>query len=92
MNYKKPISKQLLLTILVFSSFVTLITSAIQLAWDYYDQVTEIDNNMDRIKLSHTPSLAASLWELNERQSNIELDGIALIPYGLYVDLSTPNG
>ncbi|HTO65811.1 MAG TPA: ATP-binding protein [Bradyrhizobium sp.] len=68
---------RLLIGVLLFSSFVALTLTAIQLYADYRHDVADIEARLDRLS---SESLAEGLWTLDERQLRLQLDAILQLP------------
>ncbi|MDB5541276.1 MAG: domain S-box protein [Devosia sp.] len=71
---------RLLAGVLLFSMFVTVILTGIQLYRDYQRDVAGITSRLDQIGKSHLVSLAESLWILDQTQLQLQLDGIVQQP------------
>ena len=75
-----PLSFRLLAYILLFSSAFTLIASAIQIYSDYRKDLSQIDNRMMVVETGYTSSLARSLWALDQKLLQTQLEGILSLP------------
>jgi len=75
-----PLSFRLLAYILLFSSVFTLISSAIQIYSDYRKDLSQIDNRMMVVETGYTSSLARSLWALDQKLLQTQLEGILSLP------------
>ena len=74
------IAARLLASVLLFSSLVTLVLTALQLYLDYRRDVDVIGNRLSQIGESSLGSFGESLWNLDERQIALQLDGIVSLP------------
>lgn len=74
------IGRRLLLSIIVFSSVVTLLATAVQLLTDYQRDVSLIKNRLADIESSYMASISASLWNLDVSQLRLQLEGIRHLP------------
>jgi len=74
------ITQKILAAVLLISSIVTLFTTGFQLYFDYTQEINSIKKSLTLVERSYSPSLAASLWELNEAQVKTQLEGIISIP------------
>ncbi|MFA7520691.1 MAG: histidine kinase, partial [Shewanella sp.] len=84
---KSPIGRHLTLSIVLFSSVITLITTAYQLISDYRNDVVRIDrvfSNMEKVNLD---VLAASIWVIDERLINTQLNGLIQLPDINYISI-----
>lgn len=75
-----PLSFRLLAWILLFSSLFTVIASAIQLYLDYRKDLTQIDNRMVVVETGYASSLARSLWALDQKLLQTQMEGILSLP------------
>ncbi len=74
------IAVSLLFRILLFSTLVTLISTVLQLYFDFRRDVREIEGRFNEIRLSAVPSLSNSLWVVDHDQLRLLLDGIIRLP------------
>jgi len=75
-----PLSFRLLAYILVFSSAFTLVSSAIQIYTDFRKDLSQIDRRMQVIDTGYASSLARSLWALDQKLLQTQLEGILSLP------------
>ena len=75
-----PLSFRLVAFILVFSSFITLLITALQLFTDYRRDILSIEERLHQIQESHVNGLISSLWDMNDRQTRILIEGILSLP------------
>lgn len=74
------LSYRLLVHILLCSTLLTILSSGIQLYWDYRNDVSDINKEIHSIEIGYLDSLASSLWKLDQEQIDIQLDGIMKVP------------
>ncbi|MBR1362610.1 ATP-binding protein [Bradyrhizobium ottawaense] len=77
---RSGVGPRLLAAVLLFSSVVTLTLTALQLYLDYDREVGLIETRLDEIGRSTTGSLGESLWNLDQNQLKLQLDGILRLP------------
>ncbi|RXH21981.1 ATPase [Bradyrhizobium nanningense] len=77
---RSGVGPRLLAAVLLFSSAVTLTLTALQLYLDYDREVGLIETRLDEIGRSTTDSLGESLWNLDQNQLKLQLDGILRLP------------
>jgi len=77
---RSGVGPRLLAAVLLFSSIVTLTLTALQLYLDYDREVGLIGTRLDEIGRSTTGSLGESLWNLDQNQLKLQLDGILRLP------------
>lgn len=81
------IGRQLALWILVFSSVVTLASTALQLGIEFKRDVREIENQLDQIRASYAISLSSGLWVTNQAAIQIQMDGIFRLPDMQFIEV-----
>src|SRR6266700_2138753 len=74
------IGLRLLAAVLLFSSLVTLTLTALQLYLDYDREVSVIETRLDDIGRSYSGSIGESLWDLDQNQLELQLNGILRLP------------
>ncbi|MGX4804028.1 ATP-binding protein [Bradyrhizobium guangdongense] len=77
---RSGIGPRLLAAVLLFSSIVTLTLTALQLYLDYDREVGLIETRLEEVGRSTTASLGESLWNLDQNQLKLQLDGILRLP------------
>lgn len=75
-----PLSFRLLAWILLFSSAFTLVASALQIYSDYRKDLSQIDNRMQVVESGYASSLARSLWALDQKLLQTQMEGILSLP------------
>lgn len=70
---------RLLISVLLFSTVITLFGVGLQLYLDYHRDMADIDAKITNIRLTHLESLTTSLWKLDEQQLDTELSNITLM-------------
>mgnify|MGYP003640809916 FL=1 len=75
-----PLSFRLLAWILLFSSVFTLTASAIQIYSDYRKDLSQIDSRMQVVESGYASSLARSLWALDQKLLQTQMEGILSLP------------
>lgn len=86
------LGRKLLLLILLGSSFLTLLGTIAQLYADYRAEMRLLHGQLDQIRLSRVPSLANSLWYLDEEQLLAQLDGVLELRDISFARISTADG
>ncbi|MEW6705889.1 MAG: EAL domain-containing protein [Pseudomonadota bacterium] len=74
------IGRRLLLAILLFSSAVTLVLTALQLYLDYDRDLNTLQARVREITSGYHDSLARSLWNVDAEQIRVQLEGIMRLP------------
>ncbi|BEU01522.1 sensor histidine kinase [Agarivorans sp. OAG1] len=79
------LSLRMLSYILICSTLLALIITLIQLRYDYKQDVQVIEESIDQIEVSFLQPIAASLWNLDEEQVEVQIEGIMNLPNMQYV-------
>ncbi len=75
-SFQTTIARQFILYIILFSSFVTVIITALQLYHDYNNDLNTINIKLKQIETVHLGSLTAALWTSNKVNLKTNLEGI----------------
>jgi PAS domain-containing protein len=75
-----PLGYALLFYILIASSIITLLGTAIQLGLDYKKDITVIMERIHYIEGSHKASVSRNIWNMDYEQLKIQLTGILELP------------
>ena len=86
------LGKKALWYILLCSSFVTLITTSIQLYSDYQYDLDAIEERLDNIRSGHLKALAVNLWNFNDAAISQQLQGIVSSPAIQMATLTSTQG
>src|SRR4030095_9990109 len=81
------IGLRLLVSVLLFSSAVTLVLTLLQLYRDYRNDVGAIEGRMSEIEGSYSQSLGEGLWTLDRRQIELQIGGILALPAIRFVEV-----
>ena len=74
------IGRRLLLYIITFSFFITLITSAVIIYSDFRAGIRNLNASVERIEAGYLSSIAFSLWNFDRGQLSLQLKGIQNFP------------
>ncbi len=77
---RRGIGPRLLVWIFLFSSAVTLVSTLVQLYFDYRRDISAIESRLEEIERSYLGSLAASLWHVDVTQIRLQLEGLQRLP------------
>lgn len=77
--FGRSLTQRLLISIVLFSVFATMAAVTLELYLDYRRDLAEMDRHIENIQLTHSESLARSLWSINSRQVALELRNVAKI-------------
>lgn len=82
-----PLGKRLAILIVMFSSCFTLLTTSVQLALDYYEDINRIEQQFQNIQSSYLQAITLSVWSLNSSQIDTQLSGLSNLPDIEYVSI-----
>jgi len=82
-----PLSFRLLAWILLFSSAFSLIASAIQIYSDYRKDLVQIEGRMQVVESGYASSLTRSLWALDKKLLQTQMEGILSLPDVVHIRL-----
>ena len=74
------LTRRLLLYILLFSAFVSVCSTFVQLYSSFQDDLTLLEQRFDNIEKSYIPSIASSLWDFNKPLVAQQIQGIVALP------------
>ena len=85
---RNGIALRLLVFVLLFSSAVTLVLTAFQLYLDYRFDVGVIEQRLADVEKGYLRSLAEGLWQVDQKQLELQLKGIASLPEVTYAEVA----
>lgn len=88
-NARKKITVKLLLSVLAFSTFITVITTAINLYVDYSVDMGLIEKRIQNIRKSTLQSLSQSLWYMDRPYAETQLNGLLQLPDIQYLKITS---
>lgn len=77
---QNSIATRLIIAVILFSSLITLITTALQLFVDYKQDLTGIQDEFETIEQTYLPSLINSVWVADKMQIETQLSGLMNLP------------
>jgi|GEM_PF-2575468 len=89
---ERRLARRLLTAIVLASTCLALLATAIQLYLDYARDMTEIDTEFSQIESAYLDSLASSLWSFDKTQTRLQLNGILKMRDLRYVKVSGHGG
>lgn len=78
---------RLLVSIVAFSLTITLLSTAVQLFIDYRSGLSAVQTQFNAIEKSYGGSLSMSLWTLDKKQLNAQIEGIMRLPDIQFVEV-----
>ncbi|MES9884581.1 MAG: EAL domain-containing protein [Sedimenticola sp.] len=89
--FRSPLGQRLLIYIVLFSSLITLIITALQIHNDYRHERSTIERQFQQIENSRLDSIAQGVWVVDDIQVQKLIRGLKQLPYTEYVGISV-NG
>lgn len=74
--FRSGIARHLITYVVLFSSFITVLTTALQLYRDYNNDIDLIEDQLRQAQDVHLKSLTAALWASGTRELKTHLEGI----------------
>jgi signal transduction histidine kinase len=87
---ENKIARRLIVLVIAFSSVITLLISAVQLAFEYTELRGGMERTLDGVVI-FVPSLSGSVWNFDEQQIRLTLDALKQLPTVDQVAVSTPD-
>lgn len=82
------VAKRLIVALVLFSSVITALITAIELYADYRRDLGQIDRSMTFISQSYLLTLTDSVWVADHEQVQAQLDGLLRLPDIEYIGIS----
>jgi len=70
------IARRLMIALILFSSAITTVITAVELYLDYQADIVDIREYIESIRKVNLPTMTESVWTLDPRQIQIQLDGL----------------
>ncbi|MEH6824108.1 MAG: ATP-binding protein [Motiliproteus sp.] len=86
---ENPLAVRLLAYILLFSSLITLLSTALQLYLNYSNELSVIDDRIQQMEATSLGNLANDVWLINGSQIQTQLDDLYQLPDMHYLQLDT---
>jgi signal transduction histidine kinase/ActR/RegA family two-component response regulator len=87
LSWRHSIGRRLILYIVLFSSIVTLFSTAMQLYFEYQRSLNIIAANLEQIERSHLKTFSEGLWSFDEKQLHVQLQGVLDLPDVDYLEI-----
>lgn len=84
---QSPLARRLIIYIVLFSTFITLLITTLQLYHDYNEDIDQIHSELEQIEQVHLNSISAALWASNRKLLKTNIDGIIKIRDMQYVEI-----
>jgi PAS domain S-box-containing protein len=82
------VAKKLIVALVLFSSLITTVITAIELYARYRQDVGQIDRSLTFIGQSYLPSLTDGVWVADNEQLQTQLDGLLRLPDIEYIGIN----
>ena len=86
---ENPLAVRLLAYILVFSSLITLLSTALQIYLDYRNDLAVIDDRIQQMEATSLGNLTNDVWLINSKQIQTQLNDLYQLPDMHYLQLDT---
>ncbi|MDH3353894.1 MAG: ATP-binding protein [Chromatiales bacterium] len=77
--------------VLLFSTLLTLAATAVQLTFDYQEELSNVRLHIDQAHRGNAEGLATGLWELNRQQLDAQIKGMVQLPDIRYVEIQAQD-
>lgn len=85
------IAKKIIIYVILFSSLITITTTAVQLYSEYNRDIESIDSRFDEISAIHLHGLASRVWVADKQDINDQLSGLKNLPFLNYLEVKDGN-
>ena len=86
-KFRSPLARRLIVAIVLFSTCITLLTTALQLFQDYQRGRDGINAQFKQIGEVHLRAFTQSVWATNTKEIRAQIEGIRKLPNIAYVAL-----
>jgi len=85
--YRPGIARRLIIYVVLFSSFITILATALQLYWDYKNDVGFINDQLQQIEDVNLKGISESLWTSDTDEINTHIEGISQLRDIQYLEI-----
>ncbi len=85
--FSSVIARRLIFYVVLFSSLITLVSTAFQLYLDYENDIGLIEDKLQQVRTAHLKSLSETLWASDSRELRTHADGILQMRDMQYVEI-----
>ncbi|HEX5091588.1 MAG TPA: ATP-binding protein, partial [Burkholderiales bacterium] len=82
-----PLARRLIVGIVLVSSAITLVLTALQLYSAYRGELRDLDGSFRQVERVHQMSIAQALWSTNVGLLNLQLQGLVRLPHFEHVEV-----
>lgn len=91
-SFNNKLSRRVLVYIMLCSSFLSIITTSLQLYSAYSEDISRLNQRFENIESSYIQSISTSLWDFNEPLVQQQIQGIVKLPDIRFVKITTGFG
>ena len=91
-SFNNKLSRRVLIYILLCSSFLSLVSTAIQLYVSFNEDLVALEQKFNNIETSYIPSISTSLCDFNEPLVQQQIKGIVELPDIKFAKIKTGFG
>lgn len=81
------VARKLILYVILFSSLITLVTTAVQLYGEYQHDIVHINKRLEQIETGYKPGITAAVWGTDWEQVGIIIEGLQKLSDIEYVEI-----
>jgi len=86
-KFHRIIARRLIISVILFSTLITLISSSLQLYNDYKNDVGEINRHLQEINDVHLASISRAVWVADYRNVDNLIEGLLQLPSIEYLEV-----
>jgi len=90
-QHASPLAKKMVFSVVLASTFITVLTSAFQLYEIYRVDVNAIEIRLEQVRDSYGKNIASRLWVSNQSELDVTLQGILRLPDLEYIEVYEGN-
>ncbi len=87
-----PIGRRVIWQIFLFGAAMTVLLSILQSWFEYRQGMADIRRELAEIELTQTTAIAASLWNFDHEQLDVQLEGLSNRPFVVYAGVYEEGG
>jgi len=89
--WKSPLARRLTVAIVLFSASIILVMTAVQIYQEYRRDLDGVEAQFRQIGEVHLPTLTQSLWATNDKEIQLQLEGMLRLPNIVYAAVHEKN-
>ena len=92
LSHPNKIAWKIIAAMVVFSSLITIVTTAIQLYTEYGRDISAIEMRFDQVEKSYINSVSENVWEADTGRLDLLIGGIIEFPNFIHSEIRDENG